>query len=76
MEPESQARSGKWILKVSSMGFIVVGEPSRLARGARITGEIWKMDRKGSVAWDLVRWGSPPDWPGEPESQARSEKWI
>jgi hypothetical protein len=42
------------------MGFSAVGEPSRLARGARITCEIWKIDLKGSVAWDLLRWGSPP----------------
>jgi hypothetical protein len=42
------------------MGFSEVGEPSRLARGARITGEIWKIYFKGSVAWDLFRWGSPP----------------
>ncbi len=47
-----------------------MGEPFRLARGARITGEIWKIDLKGSVAWDIVRRGSPPGWPGEPESQA------
>ncbi len=52
------------------------GEPSRLARGARITGEIWKMDIKVSGAWDCFRWGSPPEWPEEPESQARSGKWI
>ncbi len=58
------------------MGFSEVGEPSRLARGARITGEIWKMNIKGSVAWDLVRWGIPPGWLGEPESQGRSGKWI
>jgi hypothetical protein len=32
-----------------------MGEPSRLARGARITGEIWKKDIKGSVAWDFLR---------------------
>ncbi len=41
------------------MGFIAKGEPSRLARGARITGEIWKIDLKGSVAWDLLRLGEP-----------------
>ncbi len=58
------------------MGFREVGEPSRLAREARITGEIWKMNIKGSVAWDFVRWGSPPGWFVEPESQARSGKWI
>jgi hypothetical protein len=39
------------------MGFSEVGEPSRLARGARITGEIWKINLKGSVAWDLLRGG-------------------
>jgi hypothetical protein len=41
------------------MGFSAVGEPSRLARGARITAEIWKMDLKGSVAWVLLRGGEP-----------------
>jgi hypothetical protein len=35
------------------MGYSKKGEPSRLARGARITGVIWKMDSKGSVAWDF-----------------------
>ncbi len=36
------------------MGFSEVGEPIRLARGARIIGEIRKMDLKGSVAWDFL----------------------
>jgi hypothetical protein len=36
------------------MGFIAVGEPSMMARRARITGEILKMDLKDSGAWDFL----------------------
>jgi hypothetical protein len=46
------------------MGFSEEGEPSRLARGARITGEIWKMDIKGSVAWDYCGGGALQAGPG------------